>query len=192
MARELLIRQFHDAKDGAEKQIPASYIDTSIADEISERFGGDRAKFLAYLKERGLTQRDYRKQVEEQIIYNYMRGQERKMAGAVQRAKSDHTERPTRLRIIQLTRAEGESDAALLSRANAILGRFRNGESFEMLARQFDESGKREQGGDWGWQGPADLRVEFREAVLALKKGEISAPIMAMDSCLLFYAEDRR
>jgi peptidyl-prolyl cis-trans isomerase SurA len=192
VARALLIRQFHDAKDGAAKQIPGNYIDNSIADEISERFGGDRSKFLAYLKERGLKQRDYRKQVEEQIIYNYMRGQERKMAGTVQRVKSDSAERPIRLRIIQLTRADGESDAALLGRANEILGRFRNGESFEILARQFDESGKREQGGDWGWQGPPDLRSEFRDAVLALKKGEISAPILAKDSCLLFYAEDRR
>jgi peptidyl-prolyl cis-trans isomerase SurA len=160
--------------------------------EISERFSGDRSRFLTYLKERGLTQRDYRKQVEEQIIYNYMRGQERKMAGTVQRAKSDSAERPIRLRIIQLTRADGESDAALLGRANAILGRFKNGESFEILARQFDESGKREQGGDWGWQGRADLRLEFQEPVFALNKGEISAPIMAKDSCLLFYAEDRR
>ena len=194
VARRLLIRQFHDQRDGEQaKQIPAEYIDNSIADTIAERFGGDRSKYLSYLKERGLTQRDYRKEVEEDIIYNYMRGQERKAAGPVSRPKVDPAvERPIRLRLIQLTRADGETDASLLEKANAILRRFKNGEGFESLAREFDQSGRRDRGGDWGWMGVADLRTEYRDAFIALKKGDVSAPIVVKEGCFLLYADDRR
>jgi peptidyl-prolyl cis-trans isomerase SurA len=193
VARALLIRQFHDQKEGEQaKQIPAEYIDTSIADRIAEQFEGDRSKFLAFLKERGETQREYRKTVEEDIIYNYMRSQERKVAGIVTKRVPETETRPIRLRIIQLTRAEGETDVALLAKANTILARFRVGESFDNLAREFDQSGKRDQGGDWGWLGATDVRSEFREAFLALKKGEVSAPLLSEQACLLLYAEDRR
>ena len=40
--------------------------------------------------------------------------------------------------------------------------------------------------------GAADMRAEYRDAFLALKKGEVSAPILAKEGCFLFYAEDRR
>jgi peptidyl-prolyl cis-trans isomerase SurA len=193
VTRSLLLRQFHDQKEGEQaKQIPAEYIDTYIATRIAEEFQGDRSKFLDHLKEKGQTQRDYRKAVEEDIIYNYMRSQERKIAGTVTKTVSDRETRPVRLRLILLTRTASETDATLLAKANAILARFKNGESFESLAREFDQSGKRDQGGDWGWQGSADVRTEFRDAFLALSKGEVSAPILTEQACVLLYAEDRR
>jgi len=193
VARMLLIRQFHDQKAGEQaKQIPAVYVDTSIADSVKERFEGDRSKFLAHLRERNLTLAEYRKEVEEDIIYNYMRSQERKLAGTVTRPIADRDGPRIRLRIIQLTRLGDDTDAALLEKASAILARFRNGESFESLAREFDQSGRADRGGDWGWQGPTDLRVEYRDTVMALNKGEVTAPILAKDACLLLYAEDRR
>ena len=194
VARALLIRQFHDQKDGEQaRMIEAKQVDGAIADRIAEQFGGDRSKFLQYLKERGLTQREYRKQTEEDIIFNYMMAQERKVAGVVERKKPEPAEGKTiRLRVIQLTRAEGETDAALLEKANAILARFKNGESFESLAREFDDSKKRDRGGDWGWMGEADLRPPYRDAFVGLKKGEVSAPILAKEGCFLLYADDRR
>ena len=193
VTRALLIRQFHDQKDGEQaKQIPAEYIDNYIADSITERFEGDRTKFLAHLKEKGMTQRDYRKMVEEQIIHNYMRSQERKLIGTGKQAKAVPADRPLRLRIIELTRTDGESDAALMETANAILARFRNGESFESLAREFDRSKRREQGGDWGWFRSDELKAEYRDVTLALEKGEVSAPILTKEACLLVYVEERR
>ena len=194
VARGLLIRQFHDQREGEPaKEISAPIVDKAIADTITERFGGDRSKFLEHLKERGLTQRDYRKQIEEDIIYNYMRGQERKASAPVSQSRIEAAaERPIRLRLIQLTRAAGETDASLLEKANAILARFRSGERFADLAREFDQSKKRDAGGDWGWMGAADLRAEYRDAFVALKKGDVSAPILAKEGCFLLYAEDQR
>ena len=193
--RVLVIQEFHRNPDGeAAKHIPAEYIDTRIADTLKEQFDNDRSKFLAYLQSRGQTMTDYRKTVEEDIIYHYMKGQERKAASALKekQAKEASREGQIHVRLIQLKRADGETDAMLLAKANAILARLKNGESFEALARELSEDARRDKGGDWGWQGPSDLKPEFSEKLFALKKGEVSAPIVAKEGCFLLFAEDRR
>ena len=50
---------------------------------MAERFEGDRSKFLAYLRSQGKTLRDYRRDIEENIIYQYMQGQQRKSQSVV-------------------------------------------------------------------------------------------------------------
>ena len=48
VSRAVLIRQFHDQKEGEQpKQIANEYIDTYIADMVKGRFDGDRTRFLA-------------------------------------------------------------------------------------------------------------------------------------------------
>jgi peptidyl-prolyl cis-trans isomerase SurA len=59
------------------------------------------------------------------------------------------------------------------------------------LAREFDEDRHRDKGGDWGWQAPADLKPEYSEKLFALKKGEVTEPIMLNEGCFLLYSEDR-
>lgn len=193
--RALLIRQFHDHREGEQaKRIPEEYVDNAIADELRERFNEDREKFLAYLRGRGVTLADYRREVEESIIYNYMRSQERKLAGATEkdRVKAEPSDKNIRLRIIQLTRSAGEADATLLEKANAILARFRNGESFEQLAREFDQSRRKARGGDWGWVGASDIKPQFQEIIMPLPKGEVSVPLLLPEGCFLLYVDDRR
>jgi len=67
--RVLIIKDFE--KDD-KKHVPVNFVDDQIADQLTEQFDNDRSKFLAYLRARGTTMRDYRKEVEEDIIYNYM------------------------------------------------------------------------------------------------------------------------
>jgi peptidyl-prolyl cis-trans isomerase SurA len=78
--RVLIVKEFR--KD-EKRQIPHHYVDNAIADEIAERFEGDRSKYLAYLKAKGQTQRDYRREKEEDIIFSYMQGQQRKSQSIV-------------------------------------------------------------------------------------------------------------
>lgn len=194
--RAVLIRQFHDHREGEQaKRIPEEYVDNAIADELKERFNEDREKFLAYLRGRGVTLADYRREVEENIIYQYMRSQERKAAGkAAPKAESraEPTDKNIRLRIIQLTRSADETDAALLAKANTILARFRGGESFDQLAREFDQGARRARGGDWGWVGASDIKPRFQEILMPLQKGEVSAPLLLPEGCFLLYVDDRR
>lgn len=200
--RELIVRDFYKEKEGqTPRQIPASYIDNQISEIQITQFEGDRSKFLAYLRGRGLTLRDYRREVEEDMIYGYMRQQQRKSQSIVSPVKvetyynenkdSFYQEDQVHLRLIQLTRAAGDSDEKLLATANEILGRFKAGEKFEDLAREYTQDAKRSKGGDWGWQKRSDLKSAFSDQLFKLEKLQCTDPILQPEGCYLLYAEDR-
>lgn len=77
--RNLLIQEFSSPSENeAPRYIPAAYIDQALADTLKEQFSNDPTKLAAYLESRGMTQDQYRKTLEEEIAYGYMRHQQRK------------------------------------------------------------------------------------------------------------------
>ncbi len=197
--RVLIIKDFQ--KDD-KKHVPSSFVDNQIADQLTDQFDNDRSKFLAYLRARGTTMRDYRKEVEEDIIYNYMMHQQHKSQSIVSpvRIEQYYKENKDRfyqddsvhLRLIQLSRASGQSDGELKGQADAILLRLRSGEKFEDLAKEYSSDSRRAKGGDWGWMKRSDLKPEFSEPLFAVKKGECSDPVVLPEGCFLLFAEDRK
>lgn len=197
--RVLIVKEFR--KD-EKKQIPPSFIENRIADIQSEQFDNDRSKFLAYLHARGLTSREYRREVEEDIIYNYMRQQQRKSQSLVSPVRIEtfyrenkdrfYQEDGVHLRLIQFTRNNSETDAQLQEKANLVFARLRAGEKFEDLAREYSQDSRRAKGGDWGWQKRSDLKPEFSEPLFALKPGEASDAIILPEGAFILYAEDRK
>ncbi len=195
----LIIKDFQ--KD-EKKHVPSNFVDNQIADQLSEQFDNDRSKFLAYLRARGTTIRDYRKEVEEDIIYNYMMHQQHKSQSIVSpvRIEQYYKENKDRfyqddsvhLRLIQLSRASGQTDGELKGQADAILLRLRSGEKFEDLAKEYSSDSRRAKGGDWGWMKRSDLKPEFSEPLFAVKKGECSDSVILPEGCFLLYAEDRK
>lgn len=189
LRRILLIKEFPTHGPDGPRHIAAEQIDNRITEILETQYGGDRAKLLADLKARNLTLSDYRKSIEEEIIYRYMMKQEAQFRRPTQPAIQ---EPKTHLRLIQFSRAEGETDDALRLRANAALTRFKNGEKFADLAKELSNDTCAARGGDWGWLGLSDLRADYHEPFKALKTGEISAPIIAKEGAFLLYAEDRK
>ncbi len=197
--RVLIVKEFR--KD-EKKHIPISFIENRIADIQSEQFDNDRSKFLAYLKARGLTVREYRREVEEDIIYNYMRQQQRKTQSLISPVRIEtfyrenkdrfYQEDGVHLRLIQFTRNNGESDTQLQEKANLVFARMKAGEKFEDLAREYSQDSRRAKGGDWGWQKRSDLKPEFSEPLFALKPGEASDAIVLPEGCFILFAEDRK
>lgn len=57
-------------------------------------------------------------------------------------------------------------------KANDILNRVKNGESFEVLAGQFGTDGTKDKGGDLGWFPEGQMVKEFNDAVKRGKKGD--------------------
>ena len=203
--RVLIVKEFNKPKDGDEKnkrQVPASIIDNQIAEIQITQFDGDRSKFLAYLRSRGMTLREFRKEQEEDIIYNYMRQQQRKSQSTVSPVKVEtyykenkdrfYQEDSALLRVIQFTRNNKETDPLLEGKAQAVLAKFHTGESFAELAREFSQDTRRTKGGDWGWTKRSDMRKEFSDILFSLKKGEVSRPILIPEGCFLLYVEDRK
>ena len=197
--RVLIVKEFR--KD-EKRQIPIQYVDQEVANELAERFEGDRSKFLAYLRSKGQTVRDYRKEIEENIIFSYMQGQQRKSASVVSPVRIEqyyqenkdrfYQEDAVHLRLIQLTRTESETDETLMQQANLILERAKAGEKFEDLAKEYSKDMRRAKGGDWGWQKRSDFRKEFSDVAFDLKKGDVSKPILLPEGVFLLYAEDRK
>lgn len=194
----LIIKEFRKDEN---RRIPASYIDNAVADDLTERFDNDRSKFLAYLRSRGQTKIDYRREKEEEIILSYMQGQQRKSQSVVSPVRIEtyydenkdrfYREDEIHLRMIELKRTEGETDATLMAAANRILDRFRAGESFADLAREYTQGSNKSKGGDWDWMQRSSFRPEFGDTAFALKKGDASAPIILPEGCYILYAEDR-
>jgi peptidyl-prolyl cis-trans isomerase SurA len=197
--RVLIIKEFR--KD-EKRHIPESYVENAISDRIAEQFDNDRAKFLAYLRSQGKTTREYRRDVEEDIIFNYMRGQQKKSQSVVSPVRIElfykenkdrfYQEDQVYLRLIQLTRNETDTEATLREQANVVLARFNAGEKFEDLAKEYSRDVKRTKGGDWGWQRRSDVKPEFADAVFNLKKGEISAPLILPEGVFILYVQDRK
>jgi peptidyl-prolyl cis-trans isomerase SurA len=197
--RVLIVKDFR--KDD-KKHIPESFVDNRIAEIQSEQFDNDRSKFLAYLRSRGTTARDYRKEVEDDIIYQYMRQQQRKSQSLVSPVRIEqfykenkdrfYQEDSVDLRLIQFTRTHGETDAELRAKADEVLGRLKAGDKFGDLAKEYSQDSRRAKGGDWGWQKRSDLKPEFSGPLFSLKKGEVSDPILLPEGCFLLYVEDRK
>jgi len=201
--RVLIVKEFSKEKDGEQKkQIPASYIDNQISEILITQFDNDRSKFLGYLRSRGKTMRDYRKEVEEDMIYGYMRQQQRKSQSIVSPVKVEtyykenqdkfFREDGVHLRLIQFRREEGETDQFLTDKANTVLNRMKAGEKFEDIAKEVSQDTRRSKGGDWGWQKRSDLKPELSEPLFALAKGEVTKPIIMPEGAFLLYVEDRR
>jgi peptidyl-prolyl cis-trans isomerase SurA len=197
--RVLIVKEFR--KD-EKKHIPNSFIENRIAEIQTEQFDNDRSKFLAYLRGRGITLRDYHREVEEDIIYQYMRQQQRKSQSVVSPVKIEtfyrenkdrfYQEDSVHLRLMQFTRPNGEADAELKAKADTVLARLKAGVKFEDLAKEFSQDSRRAKGGDWGWVKRSDFRKEFTDIVFNLKKDECSQPVMLPEGCFLLYVEDRK
>lgn len=199
----LIVKEFYKTKEGEEmKRIPASYVDNAVAENLISDFEGDRSKFYAYLRSRGMTLRDYRVEVEEEIIYSYMRSQQRRSQSIISPVKVEqyynenkdrfYQEDEAYMRMMQFTRAPGETDDQLRTRANAAMARLKSGESFDLVAREVSQDARRTRGGDWGWQQRSNLKKEFSEALFALEKSQTTEPIILPEGAYLLHVEDRR
>jgi len=196
--RVLIVKEFR--KD-EKKHIPDSFVDNRISDIQSEQFDNDRSKFLSYLRSRGMTRREYRKEVEEDIIYNYMRQQQRKSQSVISPVRIEtfykenkdrfYQEDGVHLRLIQFSRAD-QGDDELRTKANLVFARLKAGEKFEDLAKEYSQDSRRAKGGDWGWQKRSDLKPEFSEPLFALNKGEVSNVIILPEGAFILFAEDRK
>ncbi len=197
--RVLIVKEFY--KD-EKRHVPASYVDNMIAESIISQFDGDRSKYLAYLRSRGISQKDYRREQEENMIYDYMRQQQAKSASTVSPVKieafyaenKDHfyQEDSVHLRLIQIARTADDTDDTLKTKAAEVIVQLAAGADFGDLARQYSSDSRKGKGGDWGWQRRPDLRKEFSDVIFSLEKGQRSAPVIMPEGAFILFVEDRK
>ena len=197
--RVLIVKDF---RSDEKRKVPESYVDNAVAETIITQFDGDRSKFLAYLRSRGISQKDYRKEQEEDMIYGYMRQQKAKSASTISPVKIEafynenkdrfYQEDSVHLRLIQVTRAAEDTDDTLKARASTIMTELAAGADFGEVARKYSQDSRKGKGGDWGWQRRSDLRKEFSDVIFNLDKGQRSDPLIMPEGAFIFFVEDRK
>ena len=183
---------------------PKVILDKKYDDYIIEHFNGDRAEFLKWLTQQRKTTRQFRKELRNKMIVEYMLNRMRKSESAVSPAKIIdyyqknknvlfYKEEGIHLRQIMLEPTAGETEQALIRRAEKILDQLHQGVSFAELAIEHSkDSLAKTKGGDHGWISRNDLAPKLAEVAFNLNVGENSAPIAKEGYVFIFHIEEKR
>ena len=88
---------------------------------------------------------------------------------------------------------DAEAQKKALAKAQEIAKSAREGKDFAALAKQSSEDlGSKNQGGDLGWISQSDTDPAFEAALFALKKGEVSEPVLSSEGYHVIQLRDIR
>ena len=195
----LVIKDFQSEE---ERVIPRSYIENEYDRILIEDFGNDRRKFLESLRKEGKNPREFRKDLEEQIIVSVMNQQMRKSQSEISPEKIEsfynqnkihfYQEESVHLRLIMLKPFADESSDLLRQTADKVMAELDSEVSFAKVAESYSQDSRRKKGGDWGWINRPDLRDELSEVAFSLNTKTYSQPIPLGQQFYILYVEDRR
>ena len=170
--------------------IPETFIEQQYNKRLIREFNGDRKLFRDVLRSNGQSQLEFRKDLEEEIIYSHMLSTRKRLKEEISPEKvekyyEEHpnlfkTEEKISLREIVFSQIAGEPQAILLQQAQKIIGEIKKGVKFEELASKNGQSPFREKAGDWGFMvSDREIRSEqIRKEAFSLKEGEVSEPFV--------------
>jgi peptidyl-prolyl cis-trans isomerase SurA len=196
--RVLIVNEFESR--GA--KIPQAYLESEYEDFIRREFDNDRARFLEYLRQSGMTPRQFRDDLRKRVIVSVMRQQNRRSAAEIspERIEKFYQENrarfyqpdSVRLRQIVLMPLADEGMEPLRQTARRILSELQTGGDFSDLASRFSQLETRRRGGDEGWITRGDIREELSDIAFSLNKGAYSEAIELGRNIFILYIEDKR
>jgi len=178
-----------ETRDVAYAVVPAAAFAAQAqpnADEVAAYYAKNKAQFLS----------------QETVALQYLKLDLADIAAGVQvtdealRKYYDDTaaERnavPERRKAAHILVEAGTDDAAAKKKAESILARAKAGEDFAKLAREnSDDLGSKSAGGDLGWAPKEAYVKEFSDALFAMNKGDISAPVKTQFGYHIIRLED--
>jgi peptidyl-prolyl cis-trans isomerase SurA len=183
-------------------QIPKTVIENQYKSAIQREFGGDRSRFLRFLREQSKTVRQYREELEKKIIIQSMSQRMRRTQAEISPEKIEEYYMKNKvfffqdesLHLSQITLAP-HTDATteqLIQTAERIVSRLDRGEDFEKLARIHSRDDRRKQGGDYGWIKRHDLRKELADLAFSLEKSHHSKPFELNGYVFILKVNDKR
>ena len=182
--------------------LPESYIDQEYDEVIDRDFGGDRGRFLEYLRARGETARDFRRNIYKRVVVNAMRAETRRSQSEISPERIEefyvknklrfYQEEALHLRQIILTPIANEGLVPLRQTAKRVINELDNGANFGDIARKYSQDDMSRKGGDWGWIERKDIRKELSDIAFGLETSRYSQPIEISGTIFILYAEDKR
>jgi peptidyl-prolyl cis-trans isomerase SurA len=85
-----------------------------------------------------------------------------------------------------------QREQEVLRLANEILNQIRRGQSFEIMARQYSQSGTASSGGDMGFLFEGQMEPEIERAVRTMKTGQVIGPVRGAGGFFILQLADRR
>jgi peptidyl-prolyl cis-trans isomerase SurA len=170
--------------------IPTSYIEQEYNKRLIKDFNNNRKLFRDTLRSKGLSQLEYRKEIEEEIIYGHMLSTRRRLKEEISPEKVESyyetnsdkfkTLRKVQLAEIAFSQIAGEPETILLQQAHKVLNEIKAGQTFEEAALKNGQSPFREKSGDWGVMiSEKEIRSEeIRKVAFSLKEVGVSKPFI--------------
>ena len=182
--------------------LPESYIDQEYDEVIDRDFGGDRGRFLEYLRARGETARDFRRNIYKRVVVNAMRAETRRSQSEISPERIEefyvknklrfYQEEALHLRQVILTPMASEGLVPLRQTAKKVINELDSGANFGDIARKYSQDDMSRKGGDWGWIERKDIRKELSDIAFGLETSRYSQPIEISGTIFIIYAEDKR
>jgi peptidyl-prolyl cis-trans isomerase SurA len=182
--------------------LPESYIDQEYDEVIDRDFAGDRGRFLEYLRARGETARDFRRNIYKRVVVNAMRAETRRSQSEISPERIEefyvknkvrfYQEEALHLRQVILTQMANEGLVPLRQTAKKVIHELDSGANFGDIARKYSQDEMSRKGGDWGWIERKDIRKELSDVAFSLEPGQYSQAIEIDGTIFILYAEDKR
>ncbi|MBR0055813.1 MAG: peptidylprolyl isomerase [Kiritimatiellae bacterium] len=199
VARQLVLLEYDDAS----VKIPDWYFNQRVERIIESNFGGDKARLVAALGERGISFPEWRRRRDEDTIVGTMRQQFAMQNVGVRPSDMHRIYREryatnalpghVKVSMIMLRDGEGDAEGAALAKARELLSILSTGGSFATLARLHSLESHAERGGSWGYIEPEDeLRAELAAALAAAPVGQVVGPVEAGGYVYLLRKDDER
>lgn len=185
-----------------EYQMPRTYIENEYDRILIEDFNNDREKFLQYLRSQGKNIREFRKELEEEIIVASMQSQKQQSMSEVSPERIEnfynenkiyfYQDEKVYLRMIMLKPMADEGEDLIRQSTEKIMEELASGASFQSLAVRYSQDSRGKRGGDWGWINREDLKQDLSDVAFDLQVGSYSQPVWLGNQVFILYVEDRR
>jgi peptidyl-prolyl cis-trans isomerase SurA len=181
-------------------QVTDKEVQDQFADiERRNRMGpGGLAKAL---RQRDIDPRTFEDQIRASIAWNkvvqqrilpQIRVSDVEVAAVLKRLLENKDKLQYRVQEIFLPVDSPAQHARVLQTAQFILAQLRAGASFEILARQFSQTGTASSGGDMGFLFEGQMEPEIERAVKPLKTGQIAGPVRGAGGYYIIRVSERR
>jgi peptidyl-prolyl cis-trans isomerase SurA len=197
---KLILHDFATA--GYVTNVLEAFIDDRIREEIQQRFGGDRARFIKTLYAEGMTYETYRREEREKFIIGYMKHQNGSdmfkiliSPLKIQQYYEAHQDTykvgdQVKLRMIVIDQRSDQPPGTAKRLADEVLAKIKAGASFEQMARVNSSGMQRAEGGARGWVDRNEFRPELDRVAFSLHAGERSEVIELPEACYILEVED--
>jgi len=175
-------------------------IQEQIAD-LERRNRMERGGLFKLLRQRNIDPKTFEDQIRAAMAWNkvvaltiqpQIRVSDDEVAVVLKRMRANKDKLQYRVQEIFLPVDQPAQQGRVLQTAQFILAQLRAGASFEILARQFSQTGTSSAGGDMGFMFEGQMEPELERVVKQLKTGQIAGPVRGAGGYYIIRLVDRR